>query len=224
MINEENEDSEENSFLNEMNNNNYVNTIIDKKQERLLKKQNDEIEKQKKRDLKIQQREEKKYELELRKIGKNQEFDSENLQGKDKLILIHKINQYKLLFPNELKTFKFKEKNASIAELQSYVKECSDIIEINSVDQFMLDSIISSIKMVEPFTEYSDYNISGLSVILKQNPDFVRLSKLLFIKYQVFSQIPVEIQMISIVCCTSYLCIQKNKTNHTINAYLDEEI
>ena len=224
MLNEENEENEENSFLNEMNNNNYVNTIIDKKQERLLKNQNDEIEKQKKRDLKIQQREEKRYELELRKIGKNQEFDSENLQGKDKLILIHKINQYKLLFPNELKGFKFKEKNASIEELQSYVKECSDIIEINSVDQFMLDSIISSIKMIEPLTEYSDYNISGLSVILKQNPDFVRLSKLLFIKYQVFSQIPVEIQMISIVCCTSYLCIQKNKTNNSINAYLDEEI
>ena len=73
------------------------------------------------------------------------------LIGRDRLFLTKQINQYKVLFPNELSKFKVK-KNANLAELNQALEECRALIEINSVDNFIMDSILGSIKMIEGFT------------------------------------------------------------------------
>ena len=78
--------------------------------------------------------------------------------------------------------------------------------------------------MMEGFTQESDYDISGLSILLKSNPQFVSLSKQLFIKYNIFSNVPIEYQMMMCIVSTSYLCIQKNKGRASINSYLNEQI
>ena len=104
------------------------------------------------------------------------------------------INQYKILFPKELSKFKLKKK-ATLEELKKSLEECRALIEINSVDVFVLDSILSCCKMIENYTVESDYDITGLSLLLKSNPQFVSLSKQLFIRYNIFSNVPIEYQM-----------------------------
>ena len=143
------------------------------------------------------------------------------LMGRDRLLITKKIQQYKILFPKELSKFKLKKK-ATLEELKLALDECVALVEINSIDSFILDSILSCIRMCENFTQESEYDISGLSFILKSNPQFIALSKQLFIRYNVFSSVPIEYQMMMCVISTSYLCIQKNKGKASINSYLDE--
>ena len=54
--------------------------------------------------------------------------------GKEKHILLKKVSQYKSLFTEELKTFKVK-RNASEAELKSYLEEMQTLVEINTLDE-----------------------------------------------------------------------------------------
>ena len=61
--------------------------------------------------------------------------------GRDKRILLTKIRQYKSLFPDTFKTFKIKL-NANIQELQNYIEEMDSIVECDSCEQFLLDSIL----------------------------------------------------------------------------------
>jgi hypothetical protein len=68
--------------------------------------------------------------------------------GRDRRVIINKMNQYKSLFPKELAKFKVK-KGASIEELHAYLQEMSTIVECSSYDNFLSDSIIQSIKLVE---------------------------------------------------------------------------
>ena len=98
------------------------------------------------------------------------------------------------------------------------------MIEINSVDVFVLDSILSCRKMVENFTVESDYDITGLSILLKSNPQFFSLSKQLFIRYNIFSNVPIEYQIMMCIVSTSYLCMMKNKGKASINSYLNEPL
>ena len=78
--------------------------------------------------------------------------------------------------------------------------------------------------MMEGFTIESDYDISGLSILLKSNAQFVSLSKQLFVRYNIFNNVPPEYQMMMCIISTSYLCIQKNKGRASINSYLDEPL
>ena len=107
------------------------------------------------------------------------------LIGRDRLFITEQINQYKVLFPNELSKFKVK-RNANIDELNQALEECRALIEINSVDNFIMDSILGSIKMIEGFTVDTSYDITSLSMMLKMNPEFQKLAKLLFIRYNIF--------------------------------------
>lgn len=93
------------------------------------------------------------------------------LMGRDRLLITKKIQQYKILFPKELSKFKLKKK-ATLQELQQSLDECAALVEIYSIDGFILDSILSCIRMCENFTQESDYDISGLSkkVILNLLP------------------------------------------------------
>ena len=132
------------------------------------------------------------------------------IQGEIKLHLLSKITQYKQLFPKELKSFKIK-KNCDEIELQDYLTEIEVIISINSVDKFITDSILQSIKMGEGLSSFTKYDISGLSDILKSNEHFHSLAKQLYIKYGCFSKMPVESQMAMLILTSAYVCVQSNK-------------
>ena len=130
--------------------------------------------------------------------------------GETKLHLLSKITQYKQLFPKELKGFKVK-KNCNEDELREYLNEIEVIVSINSVDKFITDSILQSIKMGEGLSSYTKYDITGLADILKANEHFHSLAKQLYIKYGCFSKMPVESQMAMLILTSSYICIQANK-------------
>lgn len=160
----------------------------------------------------------------------NNDFDtsmfSQNgseILGRDKRILLTKIRQYKSLFPDTFKTFKIKA-NASAQELQTYLDEMDSIVECDSVEQFLLDSILQCIKLVEGVSSYTKYDIQGLADILKQNKQFHQLSKQLFIKYKVFNAVPPEMQMLMLVSTTAYIVNSKNKRKGELESYLNQPI
>ena len=68
------------------------------------------------------------------------------------------------------------------------------IVECDSVEQFLLDSILQCIKLVEGVSSYTKYDVQGLADLLKANKQFHQLSKELFIKYKVFNAVPPEMQ------------------------------
>ena len=145
------------------------------------------------------------------------------LQGKTKLELLQKIGQYKNLFKDELKTFKIK-KTANEEELNLSLIEMQTIVELGSVDSFLMESVYSVIKAIEVGTSNTNYNLSGLSVLLAQNKEFSKLMKVMFCKYGTFGKIPVELQLILIVGTTAMICVNKNKNKNQINQFLDENI
>ena len=144
--------------------------------------------------------------------------------GKDRLILQKKISQYKALFADELKGFKVK-KNASPEELKASLEEMETIVQVGTVDDFITDSLLQCIKIVEGISSLSrNYNVSGLSDILKSNPQFHKLMKTLYIKYNTFAEIPPEYQLTLIIATSSYICMQKNRQKEKINSFLNEPI
>jgi len=160
----------------------------------------------------------------------NNDFDTSmfsangsEILGRDKRILLTKIRQYKSLFPDTFKTFKIKA-NANVQELQTYLDEMDSIVECDSVEQFLLDSILQCIKLVEGVSSYTKYDVQGLADLLKANKQFHQLSKQLFIKYKVFNAVPPEMQMLMLVSTTAYICNCKNKRKGEIEAYLNQPI
>ena len=80
-------------------------------------------------------------------VCSNDIFSSNNhsvIIGKEKRILLNKVQSYKELFKEELKGFKIK-KNCSTEELKEYIAEMDCIIETGTVETFMSDSIYSCI-------------------------------------------------------------------------------
>ena len=143
--------------------------------------------------------------------------------GRDKRILITKIRQYKTLFPDTFKPFNIKV-NANLQELQSYLAEMDCMVEWESVEQFVLDSILQSIKMIEGVSSYTKYDIQGLSDLLKQNKQFHQLSKQWIIKYKIFSALPPKYSLMILVTTSAYICNCKNKRRGEIDAYLNQSI
>lgn len=189
------------------------------------------------REMKRQIREDKKAQLEQIKFDKHQKKingksndndslygDATPILGKDKILLLKKVKQYKSLFPEELKTFKIK-KNPNITELSDALTEMEVLVETHSVDGFLMDSVLQCIKLIENVSSVSsNYDIRGCADLLKSNKQFNTLAKQLFIKYNVFSSVPAEYQMILLVSTTAYICTNKNKNKHQIDAYLNETI
>ena len=161
------------------------------------------------------------------KINNDSELYSENAtepQGKEKLMLLHKVKQYKNLFSDELKSYKIKP-NCSINELKAYLDDMDTIINTSNVDQFITDSILQCIKLLEiPTSKTKNLNISGLSDMLKANKEFHNLCKQLYLKYNVFNKIPPEYQLTILVSTTAYICINKNKNKDSLEAYLNTPI
>jgi hypothetical protein len=79
--------------------------------------------------------------------------------------------------------------------------------------------------MVEGASSYSNrYDIRGCSDLLKSNKQFHSLCKQLYVKYKVFSKVPVEYQMIMLVSTTAYICNHKNRNKESLETYLNEPI
>ena len=141
--------------------------------------------------------------------------------GRDKRVLLAKVRNYKVLFPDELKAFKIK-KNPSVDDLVNAIAEMDAIIATNGVQSFVMDGILQSLKVIEGASSQTNYNISGLSDILRNNPQFHHLSKQLFLKYGTFSRVEPEYQMMFLIFTTAYICRQRNNGRQQMNAYLDE--
>ena len=143
------------------------------------------------------------------------------IKGRDHILLTSKIKQFKLLFPEVLKTFKIK-KNATTQELKAYIAEMEIIVEIGTLEEFITDSILQSLLLIEGVSSYTDYNISGMSQMLQTNKQFTQLSKQLYMKYNVFSKVPVEMQMIFLISTTAFVCKIKNDKRSELNLCLSE--
>ena len=155
----------------------------------------------------------------------NSLFDDKGTEilGKDKRILLSKIQQYKNLFPDELKKFKIK-KNCSLQDLNLYLEEMETIVNTDSVEQFLTDSIIQCIKLTEGISSYTKYDISGCADMLKGNKQFHTLCKQLYIKYKVFSNIPPEYSIVILVSTTAYMCRVKNSRKKELDVFLNTKI
>lgn len=236
---------EENNFLADLNSDVFKPTVITDKETVKQKKQEEKEMKifflQEARDAKREIRERKANDLAETRLAKKQSKENKKngvdddssddlfsgnatpILGKEKLLLLKKVAQYKSLFPQELKTFKIK-KNPTPNELTAALEEMSTLVEVSSMDGFQMDSVFSCMKLIEGASSMTQHDIRGCADMLKQNKEFHKLSKTLFIKYNVFSSVPPEFQLLLLVSTTAYMCSQKNKSKGAINDYLNSTI
>ena len=230
---------DDSDFLHDLNSDVFKPTLITD-QESVKQKRQEEREMklvflQEARDLKREIRERKAIDLAETRLAKKQskvnkkngvDDDSDELfsgnsptpiLGKEKLLLLKKVAQYKSLFPQELKTFKIK-KNPTPNELSAALEEMSVLVEVSSMDGFLMDSVFSCMKLIEGASSMTQHDIRGCADMLKQNKEFHKLSKTLFIKYNVFSSVPPEFQLLLLVSTTGYMCSQKNRINDYLNS------
>jgi len=152
-------------------------------------------------------------------------FDEQGTEiiGREKRVLLSKIQQYKNLFPEELGKFKIK-KNCSTTDLQLYLSEMESIVDTSSVEQFLSESIIQCIKLTEGISSYTSYDITGCADLLKANKQFHSLTKQMYIKYKVFEKCPPEFSLAILVATTAYICKNKNSKKKEIENFLNEPI
>ena len=199
-------------FLNELNNENYKEPVPESKQPKPPKEP--------KTPKAIKQQ------YSAFTFGDDSLFDDVGTEiiGKDKRELISRLNQYKNLFPEELKNFKVK-KNANTTELQNYLNEAEAIVDTSSVENFMTDSILQCIRIAEGVSAYSNrYDIQGCADLLKSNKQFHSLCKQCYVKYKIFSAVPPEMQLLMLVATTCYISNHKNRNKGDIEIFLNREI
>jgi hypothetical protein len=222
------------SFLADLHKDNFIDSITQEKHTALNKKELLKMEKEQEKERQRIQKQLDKEQLKILKQPKTSKVSNDSdsiygdcpteILGKDKHLLLKKVNQFKKLFPEELKTFKIK-KGANVEELNAYVDEMEVLVEVNSIDEFLMDALINSIKVIEGVSTLTkNYNISGLADILKTNKQFIKLTKIIFLKYGMFANTPPEQQLIFIVATSAYICINKNKNKGSINSFLNEPI
>ena len=98
------------------------------------------------------------------------------------------------------------------------------IVNTDSVEQFLTDSIIQCIKLTEGISSYTKYDISGCADMLKSNKQFHTLCKQLYIKYKVFSNIPPEWSIVILIATTAYICKNKNARKKELEIFLNAKI
>ena len=218
-----------NDFLEEMQNDQYIDqneldkkqNIEDKKQDKIDKKQNkidSKITKAQKLEEKQQQIQKKLEEKQENKINESTEIITKSRRS-----LLNKINKYKKIFKSELNDYKI-NKNASEDELKNHITNIQDLLDSSEVDNYINDSIYHCIKMIEPFTCKSKYDITGLSVMLKMNPQFEIFCKKMMLKYNCFTNTPLEYQFIMCISTSVYLTIQMNKSKPAMEQFLNQKI
>jgi hypothetical protein len=156
----------DNNFLSDLNADNFREPPSkqeiqqEEKQQKAQQKSYDkffkDIQKQAKAESKIARPKKSKYE------DDSSLFDDQGTEliGREKRLLLSKIQQYKNLFPEELSKFKIK-KNCSTSDLQLYLSEMESIVDTSSVEQFLSDSIVQCIKLTEGISSYTRYDITG---------------------------------------------------------------
>ena len=97
-------------------------------------------------------------------------------------------------------------------------------MDSNEVDCYITDAIYQTIKVIEPFSTNTRYDIKGLSDMLKMNPQFNTMCQKLLLKYNCFSNTPIEYQIITIISTSVYLTIQKNNVRPVLDQYLNQKI
>ena len=217
-----------NDFLEEMQNDQYIDQIeLDKKQNIEDKKQDKIDKKENKINSKINraQKMEEKIKEKEEKIKQKEEINNESTEiiTKTKRQLLAKINKYKKLFKSELNDYKI-NKNASEDQLKIHITNIQDLLDSNEVDNYINDSIYHCIKIIEPITCKTKYNITGLSNMLKMNPQFDIMCKKLMLKYNCFTQTPLEYQMVMLVSTSIYLTIQMNQSKPAMEQFLNQKI
>ena len=152
-------------------------------------------------------------------------FDEQGTEliGREKRVLLSKIQQYKNLFPEKLSKFKIK-KNCSTSDLQLYLSEMESIVDTSSVEQFLSDSIIQCIKLTEGISTYTRYDITGCANVLKSNKQFHTLTKQMYIKYKVFDKVPPEWQLMILVATTAWMCKAKNAKKKELENFLNQPL
>lgn len=191
-------------------------------------------ERERKQHEKAQERQRKQHEKESNKKPPRTKSDNDTdslygdegtpILGRDKLVMMKKVKQYKTLFPEELSKFKIK-RNPSIEDLESALAEMETIVETGGIDGFLMESVVQCLKLIEGVSANTkNYDIRGCADLLKNNKQFHSLCKQLFIKYNVFSAVPCEYQLILLVSTTAYMCTQKNKNKASLNSYLDTKV
>ena len=99
------------------------------------------------------------------------------------------------------------------------------IVSTSDVDQFLTDSILQCLKLLEiPTSKTKNFNITGLSDMLKANKQFYQLCKKLYLKYGCFDSVPPEYQLVLLVSTTAYVCKNRNARRNELEAYLNEPI
>ena len=194
--------------------------LLKLKQKKLNKKEIQEAQKEEKRQMQLDLQKQKIQDKE-QKIKESEEYSE--IQGVSRLTKLNTIKKYKLLFPDELKDFTF-EKNASSDELSIIITELQTIVEFSSIDDFLLNSIYDTLLMIEPYTVPTRCNITGISTMLKLNPNFTSILKKLILKYDLSTSTSPEIQLIIIVTTSLYMTIQKNQNKSQIDQYLNQKI
>ena len=216
----------DNNFLSDLNADNYKEPPSlqeirqEEKQQKAQKKSYDKLFKDIQKESKMLARPKKsKYE------DDSSLFDDQGTEliGREKRVLLSKIQQYKNLFPEELSKFKIK-KNCSTSDLQLYLSEMESIVDTSSVEQFLSDSIIQCIKLTEGISTYTRYDITGCADLLKSNKQFHTLTKQMYIKYKVFDKVPPEWQLTILIATTAWMCKAKNAKKKEIENFLNQPI
>jgi hypothetical protein len=212
----------EDDFLSNLNSDTYKNEI----------QRNKELD-EKERKMKVEERDLKQQEK-IKRVNenllkKNEKVDKKNenemeLLGKDKRLILAKISQYKNLFKDELKNIKINN-GWELEKLNRCLDEIEIILQIDTVDSFILDAVFQSILVIEGVSSnFSSFNIQGLAGILRTNPKFISLCKQIFVKYGCYLRSPPEVQLLFIVSTSAFICIQKNKNRGNLNSMLNEKI
>ena len=78
--------------------------------------------------------------------------------------------------------------------------------------------------MIEPLTSNTRFNVTGLSSMLKLNSQFLNLTNRLILKYNLFSNTPIEYQFLMCISTSVYLTIQMNKSKPAMEQFLNQKI
>lgn len=146
--------------------------------------------------------------------------------GADRRQLLTRFSEYKALFSDipEIKSFKVKA-NASDAEIEKAITEMDAIVSCGTVQQMTDEMILSAVRVVEGVSSRTQsMDITGTADMLRANPEFHKLARLLTIKYRIFANVPPEWQMALLVLSTAMVARQKNMRSAEVASMLNRPI
>lgn len=144
--------------------------------------------------------------------------------GKERREKLTKLHQYKVLFPDELKSFKIKP-NAKDEELDQALQEMSTIVECSGIENMLNEAVFTATQMCETVSQRTQtMDVSGLTQTLRANPEVHRILKLIYIKHKVFGSAPPEAQLLLIVVSTAMVCRTHNMKKKEISEIMNTPV